>query len=88
MAIGMAAFVIALITQPNGYVFSESILPDAMTLGAKQWSILWGLLEAFVCVGLIIGLSILFRDQFSTPNKLIGHLDKNVFGVYFFHFLF
>jgi glucan biosynthesis protein C len=85
MAIGMAVFVIALITQPNGYVFSESILPDAMTLGAKQWGILWGLLEAFVCVGLIIGLSILFRDQFSAPNKWIGHPDKSVFGVYFFH---
>lgn len=80
LAIGLTAFVIAVLTQP----FIQ-LLPDAMTLGGGQWGILWGPLEAFVCVGLIIGFSIFFRDRFSTPNKWMGLLDQNVFGVYIFH---
>ncbi|MFK7881462.1 acyltransferase family protein [Roseobacter sp.] len=85
LAIGMAAFVIAVITQPFMQIFPEGILPDAMTLGGKQWGILWGLLEAFTCVGLIVGFSVLFRDRFSAPNKWMERLDQNVFGVYIFH---
>ena len=82
---GLAAFVIALLTQPFLPLFPEGRLSDAMTSLGKQWDILWGLLEAFICVGLIVGFSVLFRDRFSTPNKWIGRLDQNVYGVYIFH---
>lgn len=80
LAIGLAAFFIAVITQPLTQLF-----PEALTLGGPQWRILWGLLEAFVCVGFIIGFSVFFRERFSTPNKWVARLDKNVFGVYIAH---
>lgn len=85
LAIGLAAFAIAMLTVPFLQLFPKGMLPDALTLGHKQWGILWGLLEAFICVGLIVGFSVFFRERFSTPNKWIEHLDQNVFGVYVFH---
>ena len=85
MATGLVAFVIAILTVPFIHVFPRGMLPDALTLGGKQWGILWGLLEAFMCVGLIVGLSVFFRDRFSTPNKWMERLDQNVFGVYIIH---
>lgn len=85
LATGLAAFVIALITRPYIQLLPVGMLPDALALGGKQWGILWGLLEAFICVGLIVGLSAWFRERFSTPNKWMGRLDQNVFGVYIIH---
>ena len=85
LAFGLAAFVIAILTVPFLQLFPQGLLPDALTLGHKQWGILWGLLESFICVGLIVGLSLFFRERFSTPNKWIERLDRNVFGVYIFH---
>lgn len=85
MATGLVAFVIAIVTVPFIQVFPSGMLPDVLTLGGKQWGILWGLLEAFMCVGLIVGLSVFFRDRFSTPNKWMERLDQNVFGVYIIH---
>jgi len=85
LAIGLVAFVIALITQPFIPLFPKGMLPTALTSLGEQWGILWGLLEAFICVGLIVGFSVLFRERFSTPNKWMERLDQNVFGVYIFH---
>lgn len=79
-AIGLSAFVIALISRGNG-----NILSDAFTSGFISWGIAYGMLEAFICVGLIIGLSVFFRDRFSTSNKWMERLDQNVFGVYIIH---
>lgn len=70
-----------MVTVPFIQLF-PGVLPDALTLGGKQWGIAWGLLETFICVGLIVGLSVYFRDCFSTPNKWMERLDRNVFGVY------
>ena len=85
LAIGLVAFVIALLTQPFIPLFPAGMLPASFTSLGRQWGILWGLLEAFICVGLIIGLSVFFRDRFSAPNKWMGRLDENVYGVYLFH---
>ncbi len=84
LAIGLAAFVVALATHPSAYLFPESILPDWMLLGLF-WGIFWGFLEAFICVGLIVGLSVFFRERFSTSNKWMERLDQNVYGVYIIH---
>lgn len=85
LAIGLAAFVIALLTQPFMPLFPKGELLSAMTSLGEQWGILWGLLEAFICVGLIVGCSVWFRDRFSAPNKWMECLDQNVFGVYIVH---
>ncbi len=84
LAIGLAAFVVALATHPAAYLFPEGILPDWMSPG-PFWGIFWGLLEALICVGLIVGLSVFFRERFSTPNKWMERLDQNVYGVYIIH---
>lgn len=85
LAIGFAAFVIALLTQPFMPLLPRGDLRNAMTSLGEQWGILWGLLEAFICVGFIVGLSVVFRDRFSTRNKWMERLDQNAFGVYLFH---
>ncbi len=71
-------------THPGAYLFPEGILPDWMSLG-PFWNIFWGLLEALICVGLIIGLSVFFRERFSTPNRWMERFDQNVYGVYIIH---
>ena len=45
----------------------------------------WGILEAFICVGMILGLLVFFRNNFSAPSKLLKHLVGNVYGVYLLH---
>jgi fucose 4-O-acetylase-like acetyltransferase len=84
LAIGLAAFVIALVTHPKANLIPDGMLPDGMSLGAL-WGILYGLLEAFICVGLIVGFSVFSRERFSTPNRWLERLDQNVFGVYIIH---
>jgi len=84
LAIGLAAFVIALVTHPKANLISDGMLPVGMSLGVL-WGNLWGLLEAFVCVGLIVGFSVFSRERFSTPNRWLERLDQNVFGVYIIH---
>jgi hypothetical protein len=84
LAIGLTAFAIALVTHPKANLIPDGLLPDGMSLGAL-WGILYGLLEAFICVGLIVGFSVFSRERFSTPNRWLERLDQNVFGVYIIH---
>ncbi len=82
--IGLIAFVIALVTHPKTNLIQSSMLPDGMS-PELFWSYLWGLLEAFICVGFIIGFSVFSRECLSAPNKWLERLDQNVFGVYIIH---
>jgi peptidoglycan/LPS O-acetylase OafA/YrhL len=84
LAIGLAAFVIALVTHPKANLIPYGMLPVGISPGVL-WGNLWGLLEAFVCVGLIVGISVFSRERFSTPNRWLERLDQNVFGVYIIH---
>jgi fucose 4-O-acetylase-like acetyltransferase len=45
----------------------------------------WGFLEAFVCVGMILGLTAFFRRYCDKPSRLLDRLDSNVYGVYLLH---
>lgn len=47
--------------------------------------VVWGVLEAFVCVGLILGLLVFFRGYLSEPGRWLRRLDGNVYGVYIIH---
>ncbi len=82
--VGLAAFVIALVTHPQANLIPHNMLPQELSLGLL-WGVLWGLLEAFVCVGFIIGFLVFFRERISTSSKWLERLDQNVFGVYIIH---
>ncbi|MEJ0011549.1 MAG: acyltransferase family protein [Bauldia sp.] len=46
---------------------------------------LWGFFEAFVCVGVILGSTVLFRTYCNRPGPWLDRLDGNVYGVYLIH---
>ncbi len=46
---------------------------------------IWGFVEAFVCVGMILGLTVLFRRFCSTGGRVLAALEGNVYGVYLVH---
>jgi len=41
--------------------------------------------ESFFCVGVCLGLIVLFRDRFNTQGRLVRFLSDNAFAVYVFH---
>jgi peptidoglycan/LPS O-acetylase OafA/YrhL len=45
----------------------------------------WGVFEAFICVGAILGLTVLFRRFCSQGGALLSFLEANVYGVYLIH---
>jgi peptidoglycan/LPS O-acetylase OafA/YrhL len=71
-AIGVVAFIIA---------DNLDSLPISINRGVA-----WGFLEAFVCVGMILGLTVLFRRYLAAPGRWLDRLDGNVYGVYLIHF--
>jgi peptidoglycan/LPS O-acetylase OafA/YrhL len=74
-AVGLAAFVLAMAM----YAFRDRL---AAVLDVQ---VAWGGFEAFVCVGLIVGLLVLFRRRFAAPSPWLSRLDANVYGVYIVH---
>jgi peptidoglycan/LPS O-acetylase OafA/YrhL len=46
---------------------------------------IWGILEAFICIGMILGLLVIFRNNVSTPSTLVKRLAGSVYGVYVLH---
>jgi peptidoglycan/LPS O-acetylase OafA/YrhL len=46
---------------------------------------IWGVAEAFVCVGMILGLTVFFRRYCAKPGRWLERLDGNVYGVYLIH---
>jgi len=41
--------------------------------------------ESFFCVGVCLGLIVLFRDRFNAQGRLVQFLSDNAFAVYVFH---
>jgi surface polysaccharide O-acyltransferase-like enzyme len=58
----------------------------ALAIG-RGWpvQIVWGFAEACVCVGMILGLTVLFRRLFVRGGPVLSALEGNVYGVYIFH---
>ncbi len=79
-AVGARWFVIGL----AAFAFSRLGGPQMLS-GLVDRQVLWGVLEAFVCVGLILGLLVGFRRYLSRPGRWLGRLDPNVYGVYLIH---
>lgn len=54
--------------------------------GGLSWqSFLWSLWEAIICVGLCIGLLVLFRQHLNSQGKLTQILSVNAYVVYLIH---
>ena len=74
------------------YLYSMSrtplALPDLIAGGGFDWrSLVWSGWEALICVGLCLGLLILFRDRCNAQNKWLKRLPANAYGVYLIHLL-
>jgi glucan biosynthesis protein C len=54
--------------------------------GGLYWqSIAYALWESFFCVGVCLGLLVLFREKYNHQGKISKFLSNNAFGVYVFH---
>jgi hypothetical protein len=54
--------------------------------GGLHWqAAAYSLWEAFFCVGVILGLIVLYRERANLRGRLTGFLADNNFGVYVFH---
>lgn len=52
-------------------------------LGGFHWqSALFSLWESFFCIGVCLGLTVLFRDHFNTRTRFAGWMSKNSFTAY------
>ena len=74
------------------YLYSVSrthlALPELIAGGGFDWrSLVWSGWEALICVGLCLGLLILFRDRCNSQNKWLKRLSANAYGVYLIHLL-
>jgi glucan biosynthesis protein C len=58
-----------------------SIARYLYTPNAAVWSI-W---ESFLCVGLCVGLPVLFREYLHTPARIVRSMAPNAFGAYVLH---
>ena len=81
-AVGKRWFAAAVVAAVVAFALAsaEGSLPAFVNL-----DFVWGVLEAFVCVGLILGLLVFFRRYLSQPSRWLGRLDANVYGVYIVH---
>jgi glucans biosynthesis protein C len=59
----------------------------ALLLGAAPAPQLWSAWESFMCVGLCVGLLVLFREYGGVPSRLLGGLARNAYGAYVVHVL-
>ena len=47
---------------------------------------IWAVLEGFVCVAMILGITGLFRSRLNAPGPWLERLGPQVYGVYLIHF--
>ena len=63
-------------------------LPDLIAGGGFDWrALVWSSWETVICVGLCMGLLVLFRDRFNGPSSWLQMLSANAYGVYLIHLL-
>ena len=63
-------------------------LPTLTATGGLDWrAFVWSFWEATICIGLCIGLLILFRERVNVQGKLLRMLSANAYAVYLIHLL-
>ncbi|MGD1953471.1 MAG: acyltransferase family protein [Leptolyngbyaceae cyanobacterium] len=65
---------------------NNHLLPDIIAGGGWDWrSVVWSGWEATICVGLCVGLLVLFRETLNHQNQVTALLSHNAYGVYLIH---
>ncbi len=86
---GMTWLWIGLIAAAMRYAYSlvgRRFLPSITAGGGLNWrSLVYSIWEAFICVGLCVGLLVLFRDRFNKSGKLLSILSDGSYTVYIIH---
>jgi len=68
--------------------WGQSFLPRLTGTGGFNWrSLVWSTWEAFICVGMCVGLLILFRELFNKQSKFMSVLSNYAYTVYIIHVL-
>ena len=63
-------------------------LPDLIAGGGGNWrALVWSSWEAVICIGLCVGLLVLFRDRANVSSPRLKWLSANAYGVYLIHLL-
>ena len=61
-------------------------LPRIIAQGGSDWrSLAWSTWEAFICVGLCVGLLVLARERFAQPGRVVRMLGESSFAIYIVH---
>lgn len=67
-------------------IFGGALTDWTPFTGGFHWqAAVYAVWESFFCVGICLGLLVLFRDNYNTQGKLSRFLSENAFGVYVFH---
>jgi len=68
--------------------WGQSFLPRITDTGGFNWrSLVWSTWEAFICVGMCVGLLILFRELFNKRSQFMSVLSDSAYTVYIIHVL-
>ncbi len=86
---GMTWLVIGSTAAVARYAYSlvgRRFIPSITASGGPSWrSLVYSTWEAFICVGLCVGLLVLFRDRFNKSGKLLSTLSDSSYTVYIIH---
>ncbi|MGF1520778.1 MAG: acyltransferase family protein [Leptolyngbyaceae cyanobacterium] len=70
------------------YSMSQSTLGLTRLIATGGWdwrALLWSFWEATICVGLCLGLLVLFRERINFQGRLLRSLSQNAYAVYLSH---
>jgi surface polysaccharide O-acyltransferase-like enzyme len=89
-ATGMIWLGIGLVAAAARYAYQlvgRQFLPSLTAGGGLNWrSFFWSTWEAFICIGLCVGLLTLFREYFNKqPGKLLSAMAGASYGAYIIH---
>jgi fucose 4-O-acetylase-like acetyltransferase len=84
LGIGLAA---ALARYLNTIAAQAGVALPLAPGGPNEGALLWSVWEAFICVGLSVGLLTLFRERVDGQGRLARALAANTYGVYVLHLL-
>jgi glucans biosynthesis protein C len=87
LAVGVVATALRFAYLPASHLLGPDALPRLAGGGLSAGAALWSIWEAFICVGLCLGLVALFRERFDAPGRWLRTAAPNAFGAYVIHIL-
>ena len=76
---------LALAALRYAYLLGGDWTPRLAGGGFNFGSLMWSTWEAFICVGLCVGLPVLFRERFAHPGRWTQLAARHAFGAYVVH---